>query len=127
MRICNKLYTPKSENFWTKDRFKNPQREDDVPLSHVRRADGTVADFNLCSSKCRVFIGITETYNQRINRPLSIRNGLRHFRPQHKNKFKVRNCASPCNNNAVKEHKIFSTKLETKLSIFLSLPSPLPE
>jgi hypothetical protein len=51
------------KHFWTEDRFINPQGEDDAPVSHVR-ADGTVADFNLCSSKRRDFIGSTKTYNQ---------------------------------------------------------------
>jgi hypothetical protein len=32
----------------TEDRFVQPQRED-APLSHIRRAEGTVADFNLCN------------------------------------------------------------------------------
>ena len=125
MRIWNKLYAPRSENFWAEDRFINPQRQDDAPLKYIRRADGTVADFNLCTSKCQVFIGSTKTYNQWINP--SIGNGLRYFRSQHKNKFKVRNCASTCNNNAVKAHKIFSTKLYTQLSIFpLFLPPLTP-
>lgn len=118
MRNWNKLRASRSKHFWTEDRFIKPQRKD-APISRIKWAEGTVADFNLCSSKCRVFIGSIKTYNQWIDKTM-----VSSRRVRNKKKIQVRNWASLCYNNAIKEayeftHKIWNTTIHFP-------PPPLP-